>query len=448
MISSPTPPTAILYQNESKTITLLDIPTSIAQAQGTTSHPNHCKLVSSEPIYEPYPSNEPKSEAAREKLRKRNGTLESERVHAQLRGHIRDALREIKQRYEGEWCLPRRVSPYQQAKRKHSRKRKATEVAATTIAVDEDRGPITQEPDFHTFTANLSAMSRFQPKDLLPIHLSPLLKESTINDFDNLSSLHNHIVCNHHPCPIRLDLDNQKHTFTIPPSSTFILSNIADSTSIFSSATHSLLPSPTPSAGLAQFNFILLDPPWSNRSVRRSGRYKTDDDGDLNLLRSALRNHVAPGGYVGIWVTNKAHHRSVADGLFREWGVRLVEKWMWVKTTVKGETVTELEGLWRRPYEIFCLGRRVAEGDCSPKLGNENLGAKTKIIVGVPDLHSRKPCLKELIEPYMPDPSNYRALEVFARHLTAGWWSWGDEVLKFNWVGNWESDDTGRIPVT
>ncbi len=37
----------------------------------------------------------------------------------------------------------------------------------------------------------------------------------------------------------------------------------------------------------------------------------------------------------------------------------------------------------------------------------------------------------------MPDPSDYQALEIFARNLTAGWWSCGDEVLKFNWEGCW-----------
>jgi N6-adenosine-specific RNA methylase IME4 len=45
--------------------------------------------------------------------------------------------------------------------------------------------------------------------------------------------------------------------------------------------------------------------------------------------------------------------------------------------------------------------------------------------------------LKELIGPMMPDPKNYRALEVFARNMTSGWSAWGDEAMKFNWDGNW-----------
>ena len=64
--------------------------------------------------------------------------------------------------------------------------------------------------------------------------------------------------------------------------------------------------------------------------------------------------------------------------------------------------------------------------------------------MSVPDLHSRKPCLKELIETLLLDANHYRALEVFARHLVAGWWSWGDECLKFNWEGNWRFEGTSE----
>ncbi|KAK3076285.1 hypothetical protein LTS18_013420, partial [Coniosporium uncinatum] len=37
-----------------------------------------------------------------------------------------------------------------------------------------------------------------------------------------------------------------------------------------------------------------------------------------------------------------------------------------------------------------------------------------------------------------------RGLEVFARHLVEGWWSWGDEVLKFSWDGCWRKGCEGE----
>jgi N6-adenosine-specific RNA methylase IME4 len=66
-----------------------------------------------------------------------------------------------------------------------------------------------------------------------------------------------------------------------------------------------------------------------------------------------------------------------------------------------------------------------------------------KVIVSVPDVHSRKPNLRGLFEGLLPE--RYEALEVFARNLTAGWWAWGDEVLLFQrrecWVDGDEDDE-------
>lgn len=44
------------------------------------------------------------------------------------------------------------------------------------------------------------------------------------------------------------------------------------------------------------------------------------------------------------------------------------------------------------------------------------------------------PCV-ELVESYLPGA--YRACEIFGRDLTEGWFTWGDEALKFNWEGHW-----------
>ena len=72
------------------------------------------------------------------------------------------------------------------------------------------------------------------------------------------------------------------------------------------------------------------------------------------------------------------------------------------------------------------MGRRGA------KIGEERGEVKRRVIVGVPDLHSRKPNLKVLFEHLLGKREReFEALEIFARNPTAGWWSWGNEVLKF-----------------
>lgn len=156
----------------------------------------------------------------------------------------------------------------------------------------------------------------------------------------------------------------------------------------------------------------------------------------MAALEGMLGQNIAPHGLVGCWITNKPAVRKAALAAFDQWGVKLTEEWTWLKVTTKGEPVTELGGIWRKPYEVLLLGRKGVEG--------KNLEAgevKKRLIAAVPDLHSRKPNLKELIEPLTPEPANYRALEIFARNLTAGWFAWGAECLKYNWDGYWKSPD-------
>jgi N6-adenosine-specific RNA methylase IME4 len=158
------------------------------------------------------------------------------------------------------------------------------------------------------------------------------------------------------------------------------------------------------------------------------------------LFDTKIELLMADNCLLGIWITNKPAVRDLVlgdEGLFACWAIELVEEWVWLKTTLHGEPVSPLEALWRKPYEVLLLGRKRP-----PNRQNAfTEDVKKRVIIAVPDLHSRKPCLKELIEPLMLDPKEYSALEVFARHLVTGWWSWGNENIKFNWTGYWHEED-------
>jgi len=237
-----------------------------------------------------------------------------------------------------------------------------------------------------------------------------------------------------------MSLQCSESSYNIPPGTNFLLSKIGQATApALSMAALTMLSDSSATAGPGQFDFFLLDPPWENRSVKRSAKYETMSDSDpMAMLRSSLGQHIAPGGLIACWVTNKTAARDAGLEAFADWGVQLIEVWAWLKTTVHGVPVTEIEGLWRKPYELLLIGRRrdkEAEGT--------NVDVRMRVIVAVPDLHSRKPNLKELIEPMLP--ARYRAFEVFARNLTAGWWAWGDEVLKYNWEGHWSQSEGGVL---
>ncbi|KAI1754971.1 MT-A70-domain-containing protein [Xylaria castorea] len=182
------------------------------------------------------------------------------------------------------------------------------------------------------------------------------------------------------------------------------------------------------------FDLIVLDPPWPSRSVKRkSDRYNTvydTEEARKLLLQIPVASHLKRDGLVAIWVTNKA---AVTDlltgpgGVLAQWGLEPVGEWIWLKITSVGEPILDIESAWRRPWERLLIARKTGS--------LVSLPTATKVILGVPDIHSRKPNVRGLFEDILP--KNHTGLEVFARHLTAGWWSWGNEVLLFQQGHHW-----------
>ena len=372
----------------------------------------------------------------------------------------------------GSWCLERRLVPELAGKEGKTRKRKKDER-------HEEDGASTEFSDKEDTTMGLTQFSENSRPE--PIK-EPCLRLSSIGEHswevvkydpnplmllaggmtpcEHLfaKEVGNRLVSNLSKSTIPLtlgvshEIDRGSPTYILPPSSSFLLSTI-DSMSIktFSQSAFTMLRSHSKCAGPGQFDFVLLDPPWDNRSVRRSKQYQTMDrrNGDMDpviALEGILKQHIAPNGLVGLWITNKANVREKAIRLFESWDVTLEQEWVWLKVTTNGEPVTEVGGLWRKPYEVLLLGRKALNDETDKMLVDPvtegDRVVKRKLIVAVPDLHSRKPGLKELIEPMMPDPRSYRALEVFARNLTSGWWAWGDECLRYNWTGYWSSNSS------
>ena len=99
---------AIMYQNASGTITLLDLPLSIALAQGANDEPCSRYIYSSPALEEPWPSTEPKSFKAKAHIAaygmiSKNGSEEQE--------FLQTALEELHENWKDEWCLERKINP-------------------------------------------------------------------------------------------------------------------------------------------------------------------------------------------------------------------------------------------------------------------------------------------------------------------------------------------------
>lgn len=418
---SSTTKSAILYQNPTKTITLFDIPFSISLAQGTNEHPSNAQIYSSPALPTPFLSTEPKSEKAKANVLRMKGGTDAGFPEELLF----EALKEIKSERKGTWCLQRDIRPSQNMSQDGKRK-------------------FDDEPELIMHQASNEATRIQEPFSICAL--------PTAQFQITIKSLMNRLVYNPHSSSVSLVVEVPDATFNVPPKAGFFITTIAlTAIPSFRKAASTFYPIPSLTAGPGQFDFILLDPPWNNRSVRRSANYETLLPGQseaLEALCDIMGSHIAPGGLVACWITNKKSVKAVALNLLEAWDVELIEEWAWLKTTVEGAPVTEITGLWRKPYEILLLGRKRKVFEDGRKNTSQGAQVVKRIIVAVPDLHSRKPHLKELIEPLMQDWMNYRALEIFARNLTAGWWAWGDEALKFNWQGWWSKPGTGRGQVS
>lgn len=177
-----------------------------------------------------------------------------------------------------------------------------------------------------------------------------------------------------------------------------------------------------------QYDFILLDPPWWNKSIRRKktkysqASYKMMYNDELAKI--PIGKLLCSNGVVAIWCTNAPSHlHSIFNNIFPSWGVTYRAKWYWIKITKAGDTICNFNfAPGKQPYELLVLG--------SVLNGNEMDIPEGKLLISVPSaVHSHKPPLTEIMREYLP--SEPKCLEIFARYLLPGWTSWGLEVLKF-----------------
>ncbi|KAH6945145.1 hypothetical protein HPB50_007422 [Hyalomma asiaticum] len=167
------------------------------------------------------------------------------------------------------------------------------------------------------------------------------------------------------------------------------------------------------------YDFVLLDPPWENKSARRKRTYSMLSR-DALLSALPLPRLASPQGcLVAVWCTaNGANLRFVARELLPSWGLTYLATWYWVKVTKHGEPVRPFDCPHKKPYEFVVFG-----GPSSLSIPRD------KVFVSVPScIHSHKPPLSELVRPFVKNGA--ACLEVFARYLVPGWTSVGDEVLK------------------
>ncbi|KAI6866042.1 hypothetical protein KC338_g4867 [Hortaea werneckii] len=270
----------VLWQNESQTTILIDIPRSIEAAQGTPEAPCHDHLLSVTPLETPFPSNEPKSEAARAKLVGNSTDEQLDREYVEL---LSKALTETHEAYHGRWCLPR---PFVHERPRAAKKRKLD----TDESDDLIRSNPTQEELPEDFLRTLAESDRSPDPSGYKATLHPAQGPAADNDPTSTGQY----LTNRNPSPATLNISNhqtqQPLNFRLPPNTTFSLSNCTHSTPF----RHSLRSQADTEETPYPFDLILLDPPWPNRSIKRTHltpHRSRPGDADVTLLRSRGLDH-------------------------------------------------------------------------------------------------------------------------------------------------------------
>ncbi|KTW28438.1 hypothetical protein T552_01701 [Pneumocystis carinii B80] len=256
------------------------------------------------------------------------------------------------------------------------------------------------------FLKSLCSYDILRSVKLLGGQLDDLVLEN--NNYDWLD-IYNRVVTNSDYDTKSIKISND--IFHIPPKSSFILGNIEDN---IDSLVNYIIKNGT-------FDIIILDPPWKNKSSARKKAYSLSSI--YTLMKIPIQKLLSKKGIIGIWVTNnKSIHEFVENKLFKKWKMSKSGSWCWLKVTDTGEPIFDIQSFNRKPFEEILFAQFISE----PK----KIEISKRIIAAVPDLHSRKPCLKSLLKSLIHD---YKGCEFFSRNLIPGWFSIGNQTLKAQW---------------
>jgi N6-adenosine-specific RNA methylase IME4 len=169
--------------------------------------------------------------------------------------------------------------------------------------------------------------------------------------------------------------------FLIPPRCKFFNKRIEDIESFL------------PSNDANKFDYIVIDPPWKNRYIKRVKKNSSNKQGysmmsDDEIVKIPLENYLCDTSIVVIWSTNsETHIRAIKEKLLCKWKLKLLSSWQWIKVDNSGELFCAIDGN-KKPFEQIFIATH--EANCNyDKVLEEDL-----MLFSQPSsIHSHKPQL-------------------------------------------------------
>uniref|UniRef100_A0A914ZLT9 Methyltransferase-like protein 4 n=1 Tax=Parascaris univalens TaxID=6257 RepID=A0A914ZLT9_PARUN len=167
-------------------------------------------------------------------------------------------------------------------------------------------------------------------------------------------------------------------TFVIPSKSSFIIGDVSLSRHLIA-------------RGML-YDLIVMDPPWTNKSVKRRKPYTTFNECELLELR--ISELLKESGLLAIWVTNNKKLKGYVDEVIQSFSLVKVATCHWLKVTTSGEPVCAFQPHHKVPFETFVLACKQSFFDhYSAAIGSNFL------LISTPSaIHSRKPPLLPLLK--------------------------------------------------
>ncbi len=170
----------------------------------------------------------------------------------------------------------------------------------------------------------------------------------------------------------------------------------------------------------SSFDVIVVDPPWTNKHIKRRKGYEMTQNEDLENTLVAILSR-CENSLVAIWAPPSKRHREAARSWLRKSGFHVTVRLIWAKVTQSGEFVVDLDKSHKAPFEFVFVGERQKSDE------------RDFVVCSVPSgFHSHKPPLNRVLNALFDNRCEKgRCLELYGRYLAAGWTTLGNQCLKF-----------------